>query len=220
MKNMRKIIDRTYGAIGWNVLRTVFILSFFHSFILLVSCSEDESAAEEFDNWQERNDAATAQWAANSSLRKIRVYTQNEGAPGSNSDYIYVEELTSGLEKGSESPISTDTACVAYRGRLIPSATYSQGYVFDQSYIGDFNPATMGTATFKVGGTRPGFATALQNMKKGERWRVYVPYAQMYGSTSDTGFPAYSNMIFDIVLVDFWHPGEKHPAFKAKKTDN
>ena len=220
MKTMRKILERKCGAIGWNVLRAVFILSFFHSFILLVSCSEDESAAEEFDNWQERNDAATAQWAANSSLRKIRVYTQDDSAPSSNSDYIYVEELSIGLEKSSESPISTDTVCVAYRGRLIPSATYSQGYVFDQSYLGDLDPATMGTATFKVNGTRPGFATALQNMKKGERWLVYIPYALMYGSTSDTGFPAYSNMIFDIVLVDFWHPGEKRPAFKAMKIDN
>jgi len=196
------------------------ILFTIHCSLFTVSCSEDESAADEFDNWQERNDAATAEWAANSSLRKIRVYTQDESAPGSNSDYIYVEELTSGLEKGNECPISTDTACVAYRGRLIPSATYSQGFVFDQSYLGDFNPATMGTATFRVSGTRPGFATALQNMKKGERWRVYVPYAQMYGATSDTGFPAYSNMIFDIVLVDFWHPGEKRSSFKAKKIDN
>ena len=33
----------------------------------------------------------------------------------------------------------------------------------------------------------------------------------------DTGYPAYSNMIFDIALVDFWHPGETRPPFKSRE---
>ena len=49
---------------------------------MVSSCSEDDSATDEFSNWQERNQAVTDQWAANSSLRKIRVFTQDDTTTG------------------------------------------------------------------------------------------------------------------------------------------
>lgn len=186
-----------------------------HCSVFTVSCSEDESADEEYPNWQERNDAMTEQWAANSSYRKIRSYTQDETSTSKNSDYIYVEVLETGT--GSESPLYTDTVRVAYRGRLLPSTSYAEGYVFDQTYLGDFNWKTMGVASNAIaGGFMQGFSTAVQNMHIGDRWRVYIPYTLMYGSASSTSYPAYSNMIFDIALVDYWHPGETRPTFRAR----
>ena len=190
------------------------ILFTIHCSLFTVSCSEDESVAEEFSNWQERNDAAINQWAANSSLRKIRVYTQDETSTGKNSDYIYVEVLASG--EGTNSPIFTDTCRVAYRGRLIPSTTYSEGYVFDQSYLGDFDVKTIGVAD--GASWVLGFSTALQNMHVGDRWRVHIPYNLGYGSSENGVIPAYSNLIFDLYLVDFWSPSDKtHPKFKARE---
>jgi len=181
-----------------------------------VSCSEDESATEEYPNWQARNDEAIEQWAATSSYRKIRTYTQDETATAKNADYIYVEVLETGV--GTESPLFTDTVRVAYRGRLLPSTSYKEGYVFDQTYLGDFNWETMGVASNATAGAfMQGFSTAVQNMHIGDRWRVRIPYALMYGSSSSTSYPAYSNMIFDIALVDFWHPGETRPVFSARQ---
>jgi len=189
------------------------ILFTLHCSLFAVSCSEDEGEPAEFDNWQYRNDAAVVEWAANGSYRKIRTYTQDEATDGANSDFIYVEVLETGA--GKASPLQTDTARVAYRGRLIPSKTYAEGYVFDESYLGDFNWKTIGT----VSGASwiEGFQTALLNMHVGDRWRVYIPYSLAYGSASTTTRPAYSNLIFDIALVDFWHPGETRPDFKGRE---
>lgn len=213
MKHLSGMTMGRCGMAGWKWLHVVFMLSFFHSFIFITSCSESEGDEEEFANWQVRNEAATAQWAANSAYRKIITYSKNAGVTGNAGDYIYVEVLETGT--GTESPLFTDTCRVAYRGSLIPSSSYADGYVFDQSYKGEFNWQTIST---KDGASWiDGFATALMNMHVGDRWRVRIPYELAYGSSSSTSYPSYSNMIFDVALIDFWHPGDSRPAFKARK---
>ena len=180
---------------------------------MVSSCSEDDSVTDEYANWQERNDAVTDQWAA-SSMRKIRVYTQDDTSVGQNSDYIYVEVLEVG--DGTDSPIFTDTARVAYRGRMIPTTNNADGYVFDQTYLGDFSWHTAGMMTSSVDALVRGFTTALMNMHTGDRWRVYIPYQIGYNASSQGSLQAYSNLIFDIALLDYWHPGETRPAFRAR----
>ena len=202
-KNWKKWLGYV-GVIVFTILCSLFT----------VSCSEDEGGTEEFVNWKEQNDAAISQWAANSNLRKIRVYTQDDTSVGKNSDYIYVEVLAKG--DGTESPIFTDTCRVAYRGRLLPSKSYKEGYVFDQSYLGDFDVRTMGVVD--NASWVSGFATALQNMHIGDHWRVYIPYDLAYGSSENGTIPSYSNLIFDVYLCDFWSFSDKHhPKFKARE---
>ena len=180
------------------------------------SCSEDSEDTDEYANWQERNDKATDQWAASSGYLKIVTFSKLSSAAANNSDYIYVQVLETG--SGTDSPLYADTARVAYRGWLIPTETYSDGYVFDQSYLGDFSWATAGMVDFSINSNlRDGFSTALLNMHKGDRWRVSMPYQLGYGSSSSGSVPAYSNLIFDIALLDFWHPGEQRPPFAARK---
>ena len=180
----------------------------------LISCEEDDDdeSSEEFENWQQRNDEMIAQWAADASLQKIKNYTLNEKATAGNGDCIYVKVLESGTSE-SITPFLTDTVRIAYRGRLIPSKTYPEGMVFDQSYYNDFSwrksYATSGS------GWIDGIQTALLRMHVGDRWLVHVPYQLGYGSsTSNTSIPAYSNLIFDVALYDVWHPGETRPPFK------
>lgn len=180
---------------------------------MVSSCSEDDSTTDEFANWQERNEAKIDQWAA-SGLKKIRVFTQDNTTTGHNNDYIYVEVLESG--EGTESPLYTDTIRAAYRGRLIPTTNYVNGLVFDETYLGDFSWHTAGMSTMAVNVTVEGFATALMNMHKGDYWRVYIPYNLGYGTTSTNSIPGYSNLVFDIALLDFWHPGDPHPAFRVR----
>ena len=211
---MSKIINRKH--IGWHGVSYILLLS-----LLLLSytaCSEDDSATDEYADWQERNAAMTDQWAANSSLRKIRVYTQDDTTTGKSMDYIYVQVLETG--DGTESPLFTDTVRVAYRGRMIPTTNYANGYVFDETYLGDFSWHTAGMSTMSIGGGSTtvvsGFATALMNMRKGDRWLVYIPYQLGYNASSQGSVIAYSNLIFDIALLDFWHPGDPHPPFRAR----
>ena len=184
---------------------------------LYVSCSEESGEEDEYADWQERNDAMTDKWAGNTSFRKIKNFTKDQETTGSNSDYIYVQVLEEGA--GMESPLYTDSVWVAYRGRLIPTTSYADGYVFDQSYEGDFSWHTADMSKFAVGSLVEGFSTALMDMKPGDHWRVHIPYALGYGSAEKTSIPAYSDLIFDIALLDFWHPGETRPSFKARAWD-
>ena len=195
---------------NWNYILLSVIL--FPLVGMVSSCSEDDSVTDEFANWQERNEAKTDQWAA-SGLKKIRVFTQDNTTTGNNDDFIYVEVLESG--EGTESPLFTDTVRVAYRGRLIPTTNYANGLVFDETYLGDFSWHTAGMSTMAVNTLVEGFSTALMNMHKGDYWRVYIPYLLGYGTTSTNSIPGYSNLVFDIALLDFWHPGDPHPAFRA-----
>ena len=185
---------------------------------IVSSCSDETETEGEFDNWQEKNEAILTQWAANSSYQKILTYTKNAATSGMrNSDFIYVEVLESG--SGTETPLYSDTCRVAYRGHFIPTASYSEGYVFSQTYSGDFNWGTAGTTSGQS--WVDGFSTALQHMHVGDRWRVRIPYTLAYGESANTSgsvtIPAYSNLVFEIALYDFWHPGETRPIFKSKK---
>ncbi len=208
---VRKGIRNQKGKVWMLLCAASFIL---HS-LCFISCSAEDVTIEEYPDWQSRNNEAIDQWAANSSYRKIRTYIQDETAASKNSDFIYVEVLETG--DGETSPIATDTVRVAYRGRLLPSTTYKEGYVFDQTYLGDFDWKTMGVAPNATAANfMQGFSTAVQNMHIGDRWRVYIPYTLMYGSASSTSYPAYSNMIFDIALVDYWPSGETRPTFRAR----
>ena len=194
-------------------------LSFFFFFLSfsLCACSEDDATTDEFANWRERNDATTDQWAA-SGMKRIRTFTQDDTSTGKSSDYIYVEVLEAG--DGTESPLYTDTVRVAYRGRLIPTTNYANGFVFDETYVGDFSWHTAGVATMAISGTKSslvnGFATALMNMHKGDRWLVHIPYQLGYNATSSGSVTAYSNLTFDIALLDYWGAGDPHPAFRAR----
>lgn len=182
---------------------------------MVSACSSDDSEEDEFANWQQRNNAVVNQWSNNSALRKIKSYTKDQTTGGTSNDYIYVEVLEEGA--GTESPLFTDSVWVAYRGRLIPTISSPEGYVFDQSYTGDFSWRTADMAQFCVGSLVSGFSTALMQMHRGDRWRVHIPYHLGYGSSSKTSIPGYSNLIFDIALLDFWHPGETRPEFKSRE---
>ena len=157
----------------------------------LISCEEDddddEDTSAEYENWQQRNDEMLELWAADPELQKYNT----------------------------ETPMLTDTVRIAYRGRLIPSKTYPEGFVFDQSYLNDFR----WEKAYPAQGASwiPGIQTALLKMHVGDRWLIHVPYQLAYGgSTSNASIPAYSNLVFDVALFDFWHPEDKRPPFKAR----
>ena len=207
--SMRNILRK--GVIGVSLVH-LFPLSL----LLLASCSEEDTTEDEYANWQERNDNAVKEWAANNAYTKILTYTKETTTPGlENKDYIYVEVLEKG--NGTESPLYSDTCRVAYRGRLIPTTSYKDGYVFDETFLGEFDWKTCGTTDFCANNiVRDGFSTALQNMHIGDRWRVRFSYSLGYGANAAGTIPAYSDLIFDIALLDFWHPGEQVPNFKSR----
>lgn len=191
--------------------------------LTLSSCSESNEEVEEFPNWQATNTAyfeslyqQTKQKiaAGDTEWKLIKAYSKDQTTEGKAVDYIIVHVLNEGT--GSGNPLFSDTVRVDYRGRLLPSTSYSQGYVFDQSWRGDYNLATMMPAKLAVGLTTDGFATALMKMNIGDRWEIYIPQELGYGQVATTSIPAYSTLIFDVTLRAYYHPGTKVPDWKAK----
>ncbi|QDS97265.1 FKBP-type peptidyl-prolyl cis-trans isomerase [Adhaeretor mobilis] len=113
-----------------------------------------------------------------------------------------IEVTKSGLQyqvlesgKGS-SPKATDTVKVHYQGSLI------DGSVFDSSAGG---PPAEFALTRPDGrpGVISGWVEALQMMKPGDRWRLFIPADIAYG---EQGFgeviPPHSTLIFELELLD------------------
>ena len=187
----------------------------------LASCSEEDDTVEEFPNWQARNDAFFNSLTdsvlnllelnpARTDWKRIKSWSKSDSIEGSNSDYIIVNVIEEG-DPASATPLYTDTVTVHYLGRLLTSVSYPYGYVFDQSYYGNYYDDVSKPLQMAIGNSGgnmlvDGFATALQHMRRGDHWMVYIPYQLGYGSQSQTGVPAYSTLIFDLRLVDFWSP--------------
>ena len=86
------------------------------------------------------------------------------------------------------SPTAADTALVKYEGTL------RDGTVFDA------NEQT----PMPVGAVVPGFSEALQLMKKGGEYRIWIPSELAYGEASPGELvPSNSLLIFDVTLLDF-----------------
>lgn len=193
--------------------------------LLLASCSESDDTVEEYPDWQNKN---TAYWTStvskaqaaiakgDTSWKIFRNYSIEDTLSSAPiTDYIVVNVLESGT--GSGSPLYTDSVRVRYEGRLLPSTSYSNGYVFDTTWPDGTTDATAGVADFQVRVLTDGFATALQHMHIGDKWLVYVPWTLAYGESGSSAIPGYSVLRFTIQLVAYSHAGSSLPPFKAKR---
>lgn len=107
-----------------------------------------------------------------------------------------VVTLPSGLQYkvlnagNGKSPKASDSVECHYEGRLI------NGTKFDSSYDrGE-------TATFGVTQVIAGWVEALQLMKEGDKWQLYIPYNLAYGERgAGAQIPPYATLIFDVELV-------------------
>jgi len=187
------------------------LLPFYLFTFLLFSCSENTGEEEEYANWKVRNETffatledslrqAPAEWM------KIKSYTLDDTTEGKASDYIYAKKIETGTE--TDSPMFTDSIRVSYQGRLLPSASYAEGYVFDGTVYGKYNARTNYTTRFKLSNLITGWTTAIQNMHRGDYWRIYIPSELGYGESENGSIPAHSVLVFDMTLIDFSPAGK------------
>jgi len=120
---------------------------------------------------------------------------ENKKKPG-------VVALPSGLqykvikEGTGKSPKATDTVTVNYRGTLL------DGSEFDSSFKrGE-------PATFQVNGVIAGWTEALQKMKPGAKWQLFIPSNLAYGERGAGGMIGpNATLIFEVDLISI--KGEK-----------
>ena len=173
---------------------------------LLASCSEKDDTVEEFADWKNKNEQYfEAAYASHDYDMALKKYSLRDEVAANATDYVLVDVIDEGYAGETETPYLTDSVSVHYVGYLIPSTTYTTGYEFDKSYLEPFDWDTAVPRTFALNGSIvAGFATALQKMRRGAFWRVTMPYQLGYGTTEQNGIPAYSTLIFEIRLEDFW----------------
>ena len=108
--------------------------------------------------------------------------------------------IKSGL--GKVKPKATDTVVTHYVGKLI------NGTEFDSS-IKRGEPAE-----FQVGGVIPGWTEALQLMKAGDKWQIFVPAHLAYGEKgAGRSIGPNATLIFEVELLEI---KKEEPAEKAK----
>jgi FKBP-type peptidyl-prolyl cis-trans isomerase FklB len=100
------------------------------------------------------------------------------------------------LKKGSGgSPDENDQVTVHYKGTLV------DGTVFDSSYKrGE-------PVTFPLNRVIPGWTEGVQLMKKGAKYRLFIPPTLGYGERGNRDIPGNAVLIFDIELLDFKKQG-------------
>ncbi|MBQ8008316.1 MAG: FKBP-type peptidyl-prolyl cis-trans isomerase [Bacteroidaceae bacterium] len=194
-----------------NILITLAILAGF------MACQEVKEAGE-FDNWKERNTAFADSLNSLTSGREVitasesdamelgRLYAiETNTSTSITKQYIYVKKLSanqSGLR-----PYYTDRASVYYYGTYITGTRFDGNFKGLSGALRDLNgsvnlPTEFDSPTeFAVNGNIvSGWKAALQHMREGERWMVYIPYESAYGKSDSGTVPAYSLLCFDMII--------------------
>lgn len=187
--------------------------------LLFASCEEVQEPGK-YDNWQARNEAYIDSIAGETG--KVFVATLEDAdrmEPGrlfaiattsgttAGEQYVYCKKITANPE--GRRPLYTETVSAYYYGTLIT------GDKFDGNFTGysavdrqelnaeDKKPTEFDApAEFAVSGMITGWTAALQLMRTGERWMLYIPYQSAYGTSGSKSIRGYSALAFDLILDD------------------
>lgn len=138
----------------------------------------------------------TAKQAEASKLQSDKNKKEGEAFLAENKNKEGVKTLPSGLqykvltEGSGKSPSATDTVNVNYRGTLIDGTEFDSSYKRGQA------------ASFPVNGVIPGWVEALQLMKEGAKWQLFIPSNLAYGDKGTGGTIApNATLIFEVELL-------------------
>ena len=149
---------------------------------------EEAALQQAFAGLQAKMQAAAEASAREAGQAGVEFLTKNAQRDG-------VVTLASGLqyevvnEGTGATPQASSTVQTHYEGTLIT------GEVFDSSY------KRGQPAEFPVGGVIAGWTEALQLMKEGAKWRLYIPSELAYGARAAGSIPPHSTLVFDIELL-------------------
>lgn len=159
------------------------------------SCKDDDNGTDEVEIWKVANEAAFQAKANDPSFTKLDALN-NEG-------FIFYKELKKG---DGGSVYYTDTVSVYYKGCILMdskgnmltdfSNVLEDGYAFNENMFDNGTPVN-----FAVSSVVAGWQTALQYMKVGDRWEIWIPQQLGYGSSSQSTIPAYSTLVFDVEVL-------------------
>jgi FKBP-type peptidyl-prolyl cis-trans isomerase len=106
-----------------------------------------------------------------------------------------IKVLASGLqyrvltEGSGKTPKATDTVTAHYVGTLINGTEFDNSYKRGQAF------------TFPMSDVIPGWSEALQLMKEGAKWQIFIPPALGYGERAVGPVPPNSTLIYEVELL-------------------
>jgi peptidylprolyl isomerase/FKBP-type peptidyl-prolyl cis-trans isomerase FklB len=166
--------------------------------LLFAACDKKET---QDDNWKETNEAQFAKITTSQEYKRIN----SESSAG----HIMYKVITQG---NGATPYFTDKVKVLYTGwfkydwlrgdsyKNDRNETVVNKYVFDSTEsrnnvpaMFDVNPQT---------GVIDGFSTALQHMKVGDKWEIWIPWKLGYGTSGKDVIRPYTTLVFEVELLD------------------
>ena len=159
--------------------------------------SDPQLAEEELGKAMEEFETAAVKRAGEKNQRAGEEFlAANKKKPGveTTPSGLQYKVIKSGAGAGA-SPKVTDRVQVHYHGTLI------DGTVFDSS-VERGEPIT-----FPVGGVIRGWVEALQKMKVGDKWQLYIPSSLAYGPRGAGGaIGPHETLIFEVELLGIEQP--------------
>ena len=177
-------------------MKTKLLLLFTLAALVFASCSKDD---ETENVWKDNNEAAYEKTAASGEFKTI--------ASASKAGTIAYRVIKSG---NGNTPLYTDGVKVLYTGWYKRSDwtkddiyTDKDGNKITNKYIFD-STSDRGDvpSIFGVSGVVDGFSTALQHMKEGDKWEVWMPWRLAYGERGQSSIPGYTTLVFEIELLE------------------
>ena len=156
---------------------------------MLDSCL-GKSIEDEYKDWRQKNDAWFEQQALSGQ------YTMLTAAWDPSAKTLIRWHNDTMLTKGNLKPLITSTVDAIYKLKLY------DGTAIDSSYV---SGSTDSIYRSVVNQNVEGWMIAMTHMHVGDSCTIIIPYQQGYGSSqrSDILVP-YSNLVFDIKLVDIY----------------
>ena len=163
-----------------------------------------EQAQEVFAKFQAEVDAAKAKIGASRKETNVKWLAENAKKPNikitaSGLQYEVVEAST---KKDAKQPVAADTVKVNYVGAL------TDGTVFDASANHG------GPASFGVGQVIKGWTEALQLMKEGDKFKLYIPAELAYGENAPPAIGPNQILVFEVELVEVVGAAKTPDTFK------
>ncbi len=180
---------------------------------LAVSDKEAEDVMNAFRGEMVAKKQATMKKVGDENKKKEEAFlSENKKKEG-------VHTLASGLqykvlrEGSGGKPTLYDKVTVNYRGTLLDGTEFDSSYKRNQP------------ATFAVNSVIPGWSEALQLMKTGSKWQLFIPAKLAYGEAGAGGvIPPNATLTFEVELLNLGNPAAKAPqtgnGSAAPKADN
>lgn len=162
--------------------------------LLFASCDKTETFD---DQWKLDNEAQFAAIAADPAYTKINSQ--------SGKGFVMYKKIQSG---NGGTPYFTDKVKVLYTGwykniwSMPDIYTDNKDNIIYNKVIFDSTENNNIPRTFSVNGVVDGFSTALQNMRVGDKWEVWMPWKLAYGESGNNTIAGYTTLVFEIELVD------------------